>query len=152
MYLAALLDCYIRGQEGWAELRKKYDRSGLFHFADTEQTRRETTQNLWQTAFSLHWTEQLFHIYFETSGFTKCCSEIQRYCNIFTSECIFDTFYSVVSSNWNNFHLLFKLAQYGGGVFKVFLGLVCLTHISRSLHSIPSFKLSHINFEVSNNI
>ena len=46
LYLAALLDCYIRGQEEWAELRKKYDRSALFHFADTEQTRRETTENL----------------------------------------------------------------------------------------------------------
>ena len=39
LYLAALLDCYIRGQEEWAELPKKYDRSALFHFADTEQNR-----------------------------------------------------------------------------------------------------------------
>ena len=46
LYLAALLDCYIRGQEEWAEFRKKYDRSALFHFADTEQTSRETAQNL----------------------------------------------------------------------------------------------------------
>ena len=44
LYLAALLDCYIRGQEEWAELRKKYDRSALFHFADTEQTGRNNLE------------------------------------------------------------------------------------------------------------
>ena len=109
LYLAALLDCYIRGQEEWAELRKKYDRSALFHFADTEQTeqrRRETTENLWQTAFSLHWAGQLFHIYFDTPGFTDGCSDITGYCNIFIGECIFDI-HCIVSSNWNNLYLLF---------------------------------------------